>query len=310
MATPLRVAAPFHSIFYTPLFVAKHLGAFEAEGLDVSIHPTPPNGVMAGLLEGAVDVGVSGPMRALELADRGTGKSMISFLVVNARSGFFLLGRSPAPDEFSWPDLKGKVVISFAEAPTPWLCLQHILRREGVDPGAVAVVRNHPTPAAIARFRAGFGDFIEQPMPGAQQLLDEGVAYQAASQAEAIGPVAFSAYLATPAFLEVRRETALAFARAHLAAAAWICDHSAREIALLLAPSFPGLDPGLRQKSIERYKQQNTWPTDGIIGEAEFELLQDILVGAAFIRRRFDYSRLVNTAIARQAAEELGGPVS
>ena len=164
MATSLRVSMPFRSIYYAPLFVAYHLGAFADEGLDVTIEPSPPGGVSEGLMDGSLDVAVGGPMRGLQLADARVGKTLVSFIMVNARSGFFLLSRRPLPN-FTWADMKDKVLIEFGEAPTPWFCLQHTLKRHGVDPSAVTVSRHLDSLEALERFRGGYGDFIEQPMP-------------------------------------------------------------------------------------------------------------------------------------------------
>ena len=43
-----------------------------------------------------------------------------------------------------YPDLVGRTVISFAEAPTPWQCMLTVLRRNGVDPARVRIERDLP----------------------------------------------------------------------------------------------------------------------------------------------------------------------
>jgi hypothetical protein len=96
---------------------------------------TVRNGVARALLAGGADVGLSGPLRALGALDRGEGR-LVCVAEVNSRVGFFLLGRAPAHD-FGWRDLAGRRVLVFAEAPTPRLCLEYLLERHGVRPGAV-----------------------------------------------------------------------------------------------------------------------------------------------------------------------------
>lgn len=44
-----------------------------------------------------------------------------------SRDGFFLLPRRPL-DGFRWAELISKRLIVFHEAPTPWMCLQDVLR--------------------------------------------------------------------------------------------------------------------------------------------------------------------------------------
>ena len=198
MARALTVVEPFRSLFYAPQFVALHGGHFAAEGLDVTVQ-TASGGVSSAeaLLNGVSQISLGGVMRSLDLADRGKG-FLPHFAEVNSRNGFFLLSRRPRPD-FRWPDLAGATVISFAEAPTPWQCLLSVLRRNGVDPAGVAIRRDLPVAQAVAAFRAGDADFLEQGQPVVEQLLAEGVGHLAASMGEATGPVPFSSYMTSRA---------------------------------------------------------------------------------------------------------------
>src|SRR5436309_352237 len=85
-------------------------------------------------------------MRSFELVDRG-GPRLVHFAAVNDRNGFFLLSREPRR-RFAWADLVGRTVISFGGAPTPWLCMQAVLRRHGLDPARVTFVRDLSTPGS------------------------------------------------------------------------------------------------------------------------------------------------------------------
>jgi len=74
-------------------------------------------------------------------------------------------------------DLVGRTVISFGGAPTPWLCMQAVLRRHGVDPGAGDV---HPVTLDARRgryFRAGKADFLEHGPPVVDQLIADGAGH-------------------------------------------------------------------------------------------------------------------------------------
>jgi hypothetical protein len=56
---------------------------------------------------------------------------------------------------------------------------------------------------------------------------------------------------------------------------------------------------------VDRYLRQGTWARAPIIVRSGFEHLQDILVGAGFIRRRHRYDDLVDTGIVRTALETM-----
>src|SRR5207302_1312167 len=77
---------------------------------------------------------------------------------------------------FTWSDVVGRTIISFAEAPTPWQCMLTVLRTHGVDPAAVRIRRDLLVPDAIAAFRAGEAEFLETGQPMVEGLLAEGAA--------------------------------------------------------------------------------------------------------------------------------------
>ena len=149
----VRIAYASRSSSAMPQYMAQSKGFFKAEGLDVEPAGALGGGTVDALLKGDADVSLSGIMRSFDLRDRG-GARLVHFAGVNDRNGFFLLSRQPRPG-FRWPDLVGRTVISFGGAPTPWLCMQTVLRRHGVDPARVRFRRDLDTPEAVAAFRAG-----------------------------------------------------------------------------------------------------------------------------------------------------------
>ena len=147
---------------------------------------------------------ISGLVRSFDLVDRG-GPRLIHFAAINDRNGFFLLSRTPRPD-FAWSDLVGRTVLSYSGAPTPWLCMQAVLRRHGIDPARVNSVRHLKAPDAVAAFRAGDADFLEHGPPLVDELVRDGVGHLVASMGEATGPLAFSSCMTTPDTLVHGRE--------------------------------------------------------------------------------------------------------
>lgn len=297
---PLRVVVAFHSIFYAPLPVAIRGGHFAAEG--VAVDPETPAlaaGTVDALQSGVADVSLSGIMRSFQLVDRG-GARLVHFAAVNDRNGFFLLSREPRP-RFAWSDVVGRTIISFGGAPTPWLCMQAVLRRHGVDPARVTFRRDLSTPDAIAAFRAGEGDFIEHGPPVIDQLIADGTGHLVASMGEATGPVPFSSFMATPETLAKQRDVLIRFARGLYRAQRWMAASTAQEIAAVVAPVFPDIEPSVRVAAIERYLRQSTWATDPVLTRAGYETLQEILLSAGFIEKPHPFESLIDTEIARAA---------
>jgi NitT/TauT family transport system substrate-binding protein len=300
----LTVLMPFHTPFYAPLAAGVALGHFSDAGLTVAAVPAAVFGksTMSALLDGDIQISLGGLMRSFDLAGR-TGRIIVHFAEVCSRNGFFLLGRAPRP-EFTWRDLVGKTVISFAEAPTPWQCMLTVLRRNGVDPGQVRIERDLPGPEAAAAFRAGHGDFLEQPQPIVERLMTDGVGYLVASMGEATGPVPFTSYMTTPEFLEREPDVMLRFTRAVYQTQRWLAQHGAPDIAKAIAPAFADTPPPLLERAVARYLAQGTWARDPLLRREGYDYLEEILLGGGFIKQRQRYEDLVNTAFARRVIEE------
>ena len=290
---------PFHSLFYAPMYAALGLGHFADEGLEVQIATSGPGRTtVTGLLDGSLDISMGGIMRSLDLADR-EGRFLPHFAEVNSRNGFFLVAREPRPG-FTWSDLRGRTVLSFAEAPTPWQCMLTVLRRHGVDPADVKIRRDLPVPDAVAAFRAGEAEFLETGQPMVEALLAEGAAHLVASMGDATGPVPFSSYMTTSGYLRTRGDVVLAFTRAHHRTQRWMTERSGAEIADVVAPWFADIDPANRTRAVERYHGQATWARDPLIRRSAYDYLHEILLSGGFIRKAHRYEDLIDTAVAER----------
>jgi len=287
-------------MFYASLPVAIHGGHFADEGLEIELATAELGaGTVDALRNGHADIALSGLMRSFELLDRGASR-LVHFAGANDRNGFFLLSREARPG-FRWSDLVGRTVISFGGAPTPWLCMQAVLRRHGVEPTRVTFLRDLSTPDAVAAFRAGKADFIEHGPPVVDQLIADGTGHLVASMGEATGPVPFSSFMATPETLAGNRDVLISFVRGLYRAQRWMASSGAAEIAAVIAPAFGDIDPRIRVAAVDRYLRQSTWARDPVLTRTGFDALQAILLDGGFIKRSHRFEELVDTDIARQA---------
>ena len=302
----MTVLMPFHTPFYAPLPAGVALGHFADEGLEVNAVPAAVfgKGTIQALLDGDIEISLGGLMRSFDLAER-TDRIIVHFAEVCSRNGFFLLSREPRP-AFRWPDLVGKTVISFAEAPTPWQCMLTVLRRHGVDPAQVRIERALPAPDAVAAFRAGRGDMLEQTQPIVEQLIAEGVAHLVVSMGQATGPVPFTSYMTTPEFLAREPDLVRRFTRAVYRTQRWLATHGPGDIARVIGPAFAGIDSKILERAVARYLAQDTWAREPLLGRPGFDYLEQILLDGGFITSRHRYEDLVDTRSARQAMDAPG----
>ena len=303
-AEPLRIVTAFPLPFYTPIHVAHRLGAFAAEGLDVTVWAPPPGTTPAMLLRGEADVALGGVMRSYVLADQPEPQRLLSIAEVNSRDGFLLLSRAPAP-RFQWKDLEGQRLILFAEAPTPWMCLQDVLRRHGVSLERIQVIKGLAVPEAIRTFLAGGADYLETGQPMAEQLLEEGKAHLAAGMAEAVGPLPYSSLLVSPEFRRAKPDLCARVVRGLARAQRWMAASAPGAIAELVAADFPAIARPLLDTVIARFQAAGTWPDHPGQPREPYERMGRILVAGGLIKRAVPFETLCDDTFA-EAAERSG----
>jgi NitT/TauT family transport system substrate-binding protein len=305
--TRVRVVTAFHSPFYTPVHVARRLGAFTKEGLEVDfVSATDVGGTVEALAAGRADVAVSGPMRSYVAAEPLPPIPLVNIAEVNSRDGFVLLSRSPVT-RFRWEDLSGRKVIVFAEAPTPWMCLLDVLRRHRVDPASIGVRRDLPLAHSVEAFVAGEADYLETALPVAEELLEDGHAHLAAWMGEVVGKIPYSSLMVTAETRIIKPALCQSVVTALARAQRWIAEQAPEAIAALIAADFPEIRPPLLTKIVARFQGMGTWPSHPMLEREPFERLGRILLDGGLIQRAAPFKVLADNTFAEAAMAALGG---
>ena len=299
---PLRLMEVFRTVFYTPIYVSVAGGFLESEGLDVTFFTCPPQyaHVHSALLQGAADISGSGIMRSIIASDWGAEVVPAHIAQINARDGFFVLGRGDTAG-FQWASLQGATVIPVGFSPMPWASFQYALRKHGVDPAALKLIPGLSLQEAVETYQRGEGDFIHLPLPAAEQLIADGTAHMAAAVGPANGHIAFSSFAATNTYLDTNREIVHRFIRGYARALTWMDDNDPTEIGEAIATFFPDVPKDLVIRSVARYKQQDTWPSTPDLDEPEVQALQDILIAAGLVKERQPYAKVARPEFLRAA---------
>lgn len=296
----LRLIENFRFLFYAPFYAAHAIGAYEAEGLEVELLPSPgPGRAEAALLAGAAEAMWAGPMRILKQHDDDPSSPLVCFAEVVCRDPFSLLGREARPD-FRLADLEGIRFASVAEVPTPWLCLQEDLRRAGIDPGRLDRVADRTMAENLAALSAGgiaaaqlFEPFVEEALGcGAGHLWH---------QASRRGRTSYTAFVTTRARLLAEPALLSRMVRALHRTQQWIADREPDEIAAAIAPFFPELDRGVMTRALARYAGQEIWGRDPVLPQEGFERLRAGLLSGGFLRRAVPFAECVDNRLAEAA---------
>lgn len=301
----LKVCEVTHSIFYAPQYAALSLGFFEEEGLDIQLsNGQGADAVMAAVLSGNIDIGFAGPEASIYVYNEGKEDYTQVFAQVTRRDGSFLIARQP-DDNFSWDKVKGKVVLPGRKGGVPYMALEHVLRKNGVDPAKDTTLDNSVQFSMMtAAFTGGTGDYVTAFEPTGSMLEQEGKGYIVASVGEAAGDIPYTAYFAKKSYIEENSDVIQRFTNAVYKGQQWVASHTAEEIAQAVQEYFPDTDLTLLVKSVESYQNIDAWNTDPVMSEESFNRLQSVMTEAGELTQIADYGKVVNNTFARQAAEK------
>ena len=92
----ITLSENFRALFYAPFYATFAIGAFRAEGVEVTLRDSPsPAQTAADLRAGRIDVMWGGPLRVLLTHQEDPESDIVCFCDVVARDPFFIIGRTP-----------------------------------------------------------------------------------------------------------------------------------------------------------------------------------------------------------------------
>src|ERR1019366_9157743 len=259
----ITLSENFRALFYTPFYAAHATGAYEAEKVEVQLRDSPdPARTAADLRSGRIDVMWGGPLRVLLTHAADPASDLVCFCDVVARDPFFVIGREPMRD-FRPRDLVGSRFASVAEVPTPWLCLQDDIRRDGADPAALNRTNGPSMADNAAALRAGRLDAIQVFQPYAEELLQSGTGHLWYAAADR-GLTAYTTLVTRRSVLVNRRDELAAMVRAMYRSLRWLAVTPGAEVARALAAFFPNVPTPIYAAAIDRYRALNLYGPDPI----------------------------------------------
>jgi NitT/TauT family transport system substrate-binding protein len=296
----LRLYENYRFVLYAPFYAAHATGAYEAEGLEVELLPSPGAGrAEAALIAGLADVMWAGPMRVIKHHDANPGSALVCFAEIVCRDPFSLVGRDPNPG-FRLADLARMRFATVSEVPTPWLCLQQDLREAGLDPDRLDRVGDRSMAQNLAALRAGELDAAQLFEPVVEEALASGAGHlwHAASSR---GRTTYTAFVTTRDRLARDPEPLLRMVRAIHRTQMWLHATPPPTVAAAVASYFPALDHGVLTGALARYRAQGVWGTDPVLPEAGFDQLRRSLVSNGFVSRAVSFAECVDNSLARRA---------
>lgn len=304
--TKVRYSEVIRSVFYLPSYVALKKDYFVEQSLDVEMttawgseHAVPK------LLAGSIDIALLGPESAIYIENTQSPVKTKIFCALTAKDGLILMSRKKmTPEEFKWDMIKGKVFLDWRHGVTPQLDGEWVLTKHGLDPKKdFRYITNIASANRNGAWISGTGDFGTFFEPAVSLFEREGKAYPLVSIGQEIGPVDYTVYMATDAYIAENPKTVQAWCNAIHKAQKLVYSAPSGEIAELVASYFPKLDRDLLVSSIERYRRLGIWKTDPVTEPAAIERMQDLMVAGGVLKpqERVAYEKVVVRNFAEAA---------
>lgn len=295
-----------HSIFYAPQYAAINLGYFKEEGIEIDLsNAEGTDKVMAAVLSDKVNIGFAGPEASIYVYNEGKTDHTQVFAQLTQRDGSFLVAREPDPN-FTWDKLRGKVILPGRKGGVPYMTLEYVIRKNGLDPQKDVTLDNSIQFALMAgAFTSGTGDYVTLFEPTASSLEANKKGYIVASIGQYSGEIPYTGYFAKKSYIEKNSDLIQRFTRAIYKAQKWVASHSAEEVAKVVAPSFPDTDIKLLTTVVQRYKGIEVWSTTPVLKAESFDRLQEVMTQAGELKQSAPYDKVVNNTYAEKAIAEL-----
>lgn len=292
------------SVFYAPQYVAIANGFFEQGGLKLEI--TTGQGadkVMTAILAGQSDIGLCGPEAAIYVYNEGKEDYIEVFAQLTQKDGSFLISKERA-NNFSWQDLKGKTVIPGRKGGVPYMTLEYVLKKNGLNPQTDLTLDDSIKFDLMAgAFSGGNAEYVTLFEPTASMTQDAGKGYIVASVGEEAGEVPYTAYCAKKSYIKNNSKTIEEFTRATYKGEQWVKEHTAREIAEKIQDFFPDTTLNSLENSVQKYKDIDAWRDTPVLKESAFDKLQEIMSEAGELTTKAPYNKLVNNSFAEKVSK-------
>ncbi len=297
----INVSEVTRSVFYSPQYVAIKNGFFEKNGIEIElITGQGADAVMTSVLSNQVEIGFAGPEASIYVYNEGKEDFTQVFAQLTKRDGSFLVSREKK-DNFTWQDLKGKTVIPGRKGGVPYMTLEYVLKKQGINPQTDLVLDDSIKFDLMAgAFAAGNADYVTLFEPTASMTELQGVGYVVASVGEESGEIPYTAYFAKQSFIKENEDVIQGFTNAIYEGEQWVKNHTSREIAEAVKDFFPDTEVDILESAIQSYKDIDAWNENPILKEESFNRLQDVMIEAGELKEKVPYKEIINNTFAEK----------
>ena len=289
------------SVFYAPQYVAINNGYFEENGMKIELSTGQgADAVMTAVLSGQCDIGFAGPEASIYVYNEGKEDYTQVFAQMTKRDGSFLVAKEDT-DNFSWQDLKGKTVIPGRKGGVPYMTLEYVLKKNGINPETDLTLDDSIKFDLMAgAFSSGDAEYVTLFEPTASLTEKEGKGYVVASVGEASGEIPYTAYFAKKSYIENNEDTIQKFTNAIYKGQQYVKEHTSTEIAEVIQSFFPDTDIEQLANAVQSYKDIDAWNETPVLKEEAYHRLEEVMTMAGELQEKAPYEKVINNKYAEQ----------
>jgi len=276
-----------NQMVYLPTTLARELGFYRAEGLDVELQDFAGGSkALEALVGGSADV-VSGFYdHTIQMA--ADGRRLTAFVNMLRFPGLVLVTSPQAAASVSRiEDLKGRIAGVTSAGSSSQMLLTYLLQRHGVAPDSVSITAIGSAATAIAAVERGKVDagMLADPAFTLLALRTRGLHVladlrTAAGVKDAFGTSAYPASVlyASTDWIQAHRDTTARLARAIVKTLAWMQTHTPEQIADKTPKAFRGDDDTLYVEAVTN--SMPMFSPDGVMDAAGAEAVHTLLAAS------------------------------
>lgn len=300
----IKVNEVTRSVFYAPQYVAINNGYFEENGMEIELTTGQgADAVMTAVLSNQCDIGFAGPEASIYVYNEGKEDYTQVFAQMTKRDGSFLVSKSNT-ENFSWQDLKGKTVIPGRKGGVPYMTLEYVLRKNGIDPEKDLILDDSIKFDLMAgAFASGNADYVTLFEPTASMTEGQEKGYIVASVGEAAGEIPYTAYFTKKSYIANNEDTIQNFTNAIYKGQKWVKEHTSKEIAESIASFFPDTDIDQLATAVQSYKDIEAWNDTPVLTKESFERLEEVMIMAGELEENVPYDKIVNNKYAENVED-------
>lgn len=298
----IKVNEVTRSVFYAPQYVAISEGFFAKHGIDIDLTTGQgADAVMTAVLANQCDIGFAGPEASIYVYNEGKEDYTEVFAQLTKKDGSFLISKTKT-DNFSWQDLKGKTVIPGRKGGVPYMTLEYVLKKNGIDPQKDLTLDDSIKFDLMAgAFASGNADYVTLFEPTASLTQSQNKGYIVASVGKEAGEIPYTAYFAKKSYIKNNENIIQNFTDAIYEGQKWVKSHSANEIAKSIQSFFPSTDIDQLTAAIKSYQDIDAWSDTPILKEEAFNRLQEVMTMAGELKNTVPYDKIINNTYAEKA---------